>query len=756
MTSYTRPWPSEPAATAAASAAHADDRLSAWVSRGGLLLLCLLYTALIAVYAWLVPPLEGFDATAHFNAVLYWREHWQPPYLDDPTARQSYELITQPPLYHVLAASTLAPFGVEGVPEFVVASQNPYHTKVLSERQTITVPGTPWATVLPVWLARAVAALGGLVALIAAWRLVRSLVPAAPTLALAVAAVVAFNPVFLFSAVTVNNDVWASAAFAGAVAAAAIFSGRRLPPRWALWIGVWVGLAALAKYSAFLLGPPLLLLWLLYARHTAWAAAWRALGWGLLGLLLIAGAWYGRNLWLYGEIIPLRQMAAAIPALNRPVPFTLDRTLDYVPWLIASYWGVFVSTIAPGDYLDTTRTFMTIGLLGLPILLVRAWLQRRRDLLFSLALALVWAIPVALAVLHWTRTVAYGEQGRLAFIAAPALALLFVLGWQAFFPTAWQPSVHTLLAVFVLGLALWQTQTLQAAYAIPPSLAQPPSPDRTLAAHFATGIQLLGVDFPEGAALEPGRPLPITLYFTTDRPIAEDDTLFLHLADQDDNLLYHYDGVPAHGRHPTRQWVPGAVFAERYEITVDEIPADGLAELSLGFYPYQDPSSRLAVRDAAGNPIGDRVILGDVRLHAAPVTPAPAGGDAPAQWSNGIALAEAHIDYTDEGEPQRVEVTWQPEATLQSDYTVFLQVLDAQNNVLAQVDQPPQGGAYPTSTWRAGDRITDTLALPLPDGAQALPWARVILGLYDNQGQRLPLSAPTPGQDYVVLATREP
>ena len=43
-------------------------------------------------------------------------------------------------------------------------------------------------------------------------------------------------------------------------------------------------------------------------------------------------------------------------------------------------------------------------------------------------------------------------------------------------------------------------------------------------------MRLLGVDLPAGAALEPGKPLPLTLYFTTDAPIPEDYTLFLHVA----------------------------------------------------------------------------------------------------------------------------------------------------------------------------------------------------------------------------------
>ena len=74
-------------------------------------------------------------------------------------------------------------------------------------------------------------------------------------------------------------------------------------------------------------------------------------------------------------------------------------------------------------------------------------------------------------------------------------------------------------------------------------------------------------------------------------------------------------------------------------------------------------------------------------------------------------------------------------------------MLDAGNTILAQVDSPPQGGQYPTSTWRAGDVITDTLAW---DGDVA-GWERIIVGLYDSDGGRL----RTGEVDAVQIATEE-
>ena len=100
--------------------------------------------------------------------------------------------------------------------------------------------------------------------------------------------------------------------------------------------------------------------------------------------------------------------------------------------------------------------------------------------------------------------------------------------------------------------------------------------------------------------------------------------------------------------------------------------------------------------------------------------------------------------------PVGVAFTWAPTRTQQADYTVFVQVLDAENHILAQVDRQPQDGLYPTSTWRAGDVITDTLVWQ----GDAGEWQRVIAGLYAADGQRLDVTLPSDAGDAVEIAQR--
>ena len=709
------------------------------------------YLAFVAAYAVATPVFEGFDGQAHYAAATYYRAEHRLPELTPATVDASYELIAQPPLYHALAGLAALGWPVDEARTVAQASVNRYFDKSLSYRQSVVLPGASWPALAPAWLARFVSALGGLLTLLCTWWLARSLFPREQWLALAAVAVAVLNPQFLYTSISITNDAWSAgtAALALAATAHASLSGRT-PRAWA-WAGLALGLAGLTKYSALLVAVPMGIFWLVYWRRQGMRAAATGAAWAAGGFVLLAGWWFARNLLLYGEIVPLDRMAAVLPTMRRAVPYDLARTLAHVPWLVASFWGVFVAIIAPPWYLDATRWFMILGLLGL----VPALRYVRRALaglsLVYLAL-LPWLAIVALSVLYWTQTVEYGEQGRLAHIGASAFGVTMAAGWAGWVPARWRAALHGVLAAAMVALALAGFTVLHAAFALPAAVAQPFAPQRPIDAHFDGGMRVAGVDFPAGAAVEPGSALPVTIYFTTDAPIAEDSTLFLHLAGAGDSLLYQFDGVAQAGRHPTRQWVPGVLFADRYNLPIPAGTAPQLAALSLGFYPAEDSALRRPVTDANGQVLGDRLVVAPVRI-AAPAATAPATGPPLATWANGITLLDARLQHGAAGNPQGVTLTWGTTGTLDTDYTVFVQVLDGENRILAQADRQPLAGQAPTSTWRAGDRVED--AVTWDAGTQG--WARVIVGLYGADGARLAVREPAALPDAVeVAAAAEP
>jgi hypothetical protein len=717
----------------------------------GIVILLAAYLALALVYAAQIPYFEGPDEGAHFRYVAYLNRARQLPPLDAATAAFSHELVQQPPLYYLAAAAlTLGrPLDETLTLELV----NPQKGLAGNRRATVSVPGLPTAAAEPLLIARGLSLVFGALTVVGAWWLARSAFPGRAWLPLAVAGVVAFNPQFLFSSVTITNDtaVAGLAALSVALAYATLRHSRR---QWVwLAVGVLAGLTALAKYSGLLVLLPVGVLLL----AQAWREGWRALA--VRGLLLVAGVagtagfWYARNLAVAGQLAPLEAMLPLLPGLVRPAPLSWGEAWGAAAWLRPSYWGVFgYGVVAPEWYHAAIYSLLVAGGIGLAIGLVRRLARHDRPFFLPVGVAALWFGAISATLLNWIRLIHFSDQGRLLFPAAAAVALLLVVGWKSWLPKRWQPGLFAVMLAVLAGLAVSQVATLQAAYALPAPLAEPPHPQRPLDVRFAGGMRLIGVDLPEGAAMAPGVPLPITLYFDTERTIEDFYTLFLHLSTADDAPLLRLDTVPGGGRHPTRQWRAGTAFADSYSLAVDGPLPDGLGQLSIGFYRHDDIAARQPVTDAAGNPGGDRVVI-PVRLHSYATEPKAAqetGAIAPiAAWEQGIILADAQIQTDKTGAPAAIDLSWRADETQQRDYAVFLQVLDADDHIVAQVDRAPQEGEYPTSTWRAGDVIADRYELAVPPGAK---WDRVIVGLYEPVGgRRLTVEQGGEGDAVVLL-----
>jgi hypothetical protein len=159
-----------------------------------------------------------------------------------------------------------------------------------------------------------------------------------------------------------------------------------------------------------------------------------------------------------------------------------------------------------------------------------------------------------------------------------------------------------------------------------------PAPQHELNATFGAGIELLGYDLnPAGAALQPGRPLTVTLYFRSQTPIGEDLVRFLQLHSPEHGMAAQNDSQPAGGRNPTWAWAPGEVVADQVVLTIAPDAAPGDYSLLMGFY-RPDGGERLPVEDDRGNAAPDQVLL----LSGATVLPA-AGEAAPNAPGEGAA-----------------------------------------------------------------------------------------------------------------------
>jgi hypothetical protein len=81
-----------------------------------------------------------------------------------------------------------------------------------------------------------------------------------------------------------------------------------------------------------------------------------------------------------------------------------------------------------------------------------------------------------------------------------------------------------------------------------------------------------------------------------------------------------------------------------------------------------------------------------------------------ADWAGQIELVGYRV--VAENNELKVTLAWRPLAEMSHDYTAFVHLLDAQGNLVAQQDRPPDG--YPTSVWQPGEIVIDTYTAVLP------------------------------------------
>ncbi len=101
-------------------------------------------------------------------------------------------------------------------------------------------------------------------------------------------------------------------------------------------------------------------------------------------------------------------------------------------------------------------------------------------------------------------------------------------------------------------------------------------------AQFEEGIRLLGYEAP--AFSSQGRPVCVTLYWTTETAVPADYTVFLHLVAPDGFLQAQRDGEPVFGYYPTSAWAPGAVVGDLHCLVLPLGLASGEYTLRAGLY----------------------------------------------------------------------------------------------------------------------------------------------------------------------------
>jgi hypothetical protein len=202
--------------------------------------------------------------------------------------------------------------------------------------------------------------------------------------------------------------------------------------------------------------------------------------------------------------------------------------------------------------------------------------------------------------------------------------------------------------------------------------------------------------------------------------------------------LVRPDGTAAHeSRHAlsdyaASRWRQDELIRELYDLA---LPAE-LEEAEYGL--------TVQVYEEGGTPLGRPVELGTLTVS---IEDRLFELEQPPQYRLDMRLGES-ILLVGADLPQRtvqpgdklpVTLYWQCAAPVETSYTVFVHLLDAEGQVQGQRDRIPVRGRAPTSGWVNGQFVVDEYAIPISEEAEPGPYVLEV-GMYNAEDMvRLPV-----------------
>ncbi|MCS7222392.1 MAG: glycosyltransferase family 39 protein [Anaerolineae bacterium] len=272
----------------------------------------------------------------------------------------------------------------------------------------------------------------------------------------------------------------------------------------------------------------------------------------------------------------------------------------------------------------------------------------------------------------------------------------------------------------------------------------------------AGDITLLGLSY-EADELPDGAPWPLVLWWQAGEKqrltaVAPSHAFNVRLILQDaqGQTWERPSTHPIGGAYSPERWPPRAIVRDIWNALLPPGLSDGL---------YQ---AFLVIQDEAGREVA-RASAGTIRVRGRPHTFIVPSMQLrlDVNLSNQVILLGC--DLTDEagrparrwkaGETYLVTLYWQPLRTWDVSHIGFVHMLDADRTVVAQRDQVPGEGQFPTTGWLPGEVLADRYRLTIPPD---LPAGVYLLeaGLYrpDSLERLLVLDATgSPTADHVML-----
>jgi hypothetical protein len=226
--------------------------------------------------------------------------------------------------------------------------------------------------------------------------------------------------------------------------------------------------------------------------------------------------------------------------------------------------------------------------------------------------------------------------------------------------------------------------------------------------------------------------LVLDLYWVCLEPMAENYTVYLKLINGAYHVWGQQDSIP--DGLPTNSWERGQSIRDHREIEILPGTLSGpyLVEVTL-YDPYRQVDLKSENESS--------LLLGPIVIP--PRDPSPVESldiEQPVEATLGgkVGLLGYNVESGFRpGDNIHLTLFWQCLEEMDEEYTVFTHLVDAEGNVVAQKDNPPVDGFYPTAKWEPGEIVRDQYDLVIPP--DALPGQyQLEAGMYlTGTGERL-------------------
>lgn len=252
------------------------------------------------------------------------------------------------------------------------------------------------------------------------------------------------------------------------------------------------------------------------------------------------------------------------------------------------------------------------------------------------------------------------------------------------------------------------------------------APQHVLDIQYGNQMTLMGYTIPITESLRGGQVLRPIVEWRADQDIHSRYMTLVYLSDPDGHIWAKEEHEPQNGYSHTDQWTVGQQFGDQYSLKLPSTMPPGDYQIAVSVKnPLQGRS--LSAQDRSGGFISDEPVIATVHVEKdkssilASQLIAQLVRDQEAPYVLFVDMQEIRLfgyitsrETVAPGELLRIGLYWRARAKPHGDYTVAVQLRDANSNVAYERTARPANSTYPTTQWDEGEVLLDWHDFVLP------------------------------------------